>query len=208
MDGTKSLKGVPESSGFHPGRNYLNADGAKSQKWQGILPSAQELINPRCRGQQKVSIWSPSRQKFPQCRWKHHSNSDHSCQVANQWLPDRDHSCLAGEVQASQESFKPGRGTCFHLLSASVESDGARKASSATFFHLPDDYLNPNGLKNLVLSLFSIAQRLIENAMDRKKLLFQVCSIGGVTFSASMVKQGKWIPSTRKFSQRGWNERL
>ena len=87
----------------------------------------------------------------------------------------------------------------FHRLSASIESDGVRKASSATFFHLPDDYLNPNGLKNLVLSLFSIAQRLIENAMDRKKLLFQVCSIGGVTFSASMVKQGKWIPSRQNF---------
>ena len=88
----------------------------------------------------------------------------------------------------------------FHRLSASIESDGVRKASSATFFHLPDDYFNPNGLKILVLSLFSISQRLIKNAMDWKKLLFQVRSIARMTFSASMVKQPKWIPSPRKFS--------
>ena len=89
MDGMKSRKGVGKSSGFHPGRNYRSFDGVNSQKLLGSFPSDKAFFNWRCMGWQKVSIWSPSRQKFPQCRWKHHSNSDHSCQVANQWLPDR-----------------------------------------------------------------------------------------------------------------------
>ena len=43
--------------------------------------------------------------------------------------------------------------------------------------------------------------------MDWKKLLSQDSSIAEECFSASMVKQGKGIPSTKKYSQREWSER-
>ena len=43
--------------------------------------------------------------------------------------------------------------------------------------------------------------------MDWKKLLSQDSSIAEGCFSASMVKQGKGIPSTKKYSQREWSER-
>ena len=98
-------------------------------------------------------------------------------------------------------------GTFFHRLSASTESNGAWKASSAIFFHRLEAYLHPDGLKNLILAHFSISQKLNSNLMDWKKLLFQGCSITGRHFSASMVKQGKWIPSTRKLSKYGWKEK-
>ena len=78
MDGKKSLKGVQESSGFHPGRIYLSVDGAKSQKWQGNLPSAKEQFKSRCRGQRKVSKWSPARQNFSQSRWSNLSQARNS----------------------------------------------------------------------------------------------------------------------------------
>ena len=68
-------------------------------------------------------------------------------------------------------------------------------------------YLKPDGSKNLVLALFSIARKFISKPMDWKKLLFQDSSIAKGCFSAPMVKQGKWIPSTKKYSQRGWSER-
>ena len=87
---------------------------------------------------------------------------------------------------------------------------------------------NPMVREKLALPLSSIAQWFISNPMDRKilfwhffpshgslyqsrwigkKLLFQDSSITEGYFSASMVKQGKWIPSTKKYSQRGWSER-
>ena len=42
---------------------------------------------------------------------------------------------------------------------------------------------------------------------SEKKLLSQECSIARRLFSAPLVKQDKWIPSTRKFPQRRWNNR-
>ena len=95
----------------------------------------------------------------------------------------------------------------FHRMKPFTKSDGAWKACSATFFHRPMVYLKPDGSKNLVLALFSIARKFISKPMDWKKLLFQDSSIAEGCFSASMVKHGKWIPSTKKFSQRRWSER-
>ena len=74
--------------------------------------------------------------------------------------------CQAEIILAWQERFRPGSGTCFHRLSASVESDGARKASSATFFHRPEAYLYHDGLKNLVPAHFSNSQKFSSNLMD------------------------------------------
>ena len=59
-----------------------------------------------------------------------------------------------------------GRAFVFHLLSASVESDGARKASSAIFFHRQEAYLYPDGMKNLVPAHFSNSQKFNSNLMD------------------------------------------
>ena len=115
--------------------------------------------------------------------------------------------CQSEIILAWLNRFSSGRGTCFHLLSASVESDGAWKASSAIFFHRQEAYLYHDGLKNLVPAHFSIAQKFISKSMDWKKLLFQGCSIAEELSTAPMVKQGKWIPSTRKLSQCGWNEK-
>jgi hypothetical protein len=56
--------------------------------------------------------------------------------------------------------------TYFLQSTASVESDGARKASSATFFQHMRACLNPDGVKNLVLAHFSSAQRFTSNAME------------------------------------------
>ncbi len=56
-------------------------------------------------------------------------------------------------------------GLFFHPLSASIKSDGARKASPATCFHCPEAFLNPDGVKKLVLAHFSIAGKFISNAM-------------------------------------------
>ena len=56
-------------------------------------------------------------------------------------------------------------GLFFHPLSASIESDGARKASSANFFHRPEAFPNLDGVKKLVLAHFSIAGKFISNAM-------------------------------------------
>ena len=63
-------------------------------------------------------------------------------------------------------------GTCFHCLSASAESDGVWKASSATFFHRPEAYLHPDGLKNLAPAHFSISQKFNSNLMDWVKASF------------------------------------
>jgi hypothetical protein len=62
--------------------------------------------------------------------------------------------------------FSPWLGVVFHPLSASAESDGARKASSATFFHRPEAYLYHDGLKNLVPAHFSNSQKFNSNLMD------------------------------------------
>jgi hypothetical protein len=56
-------------------------------------------------------------------------------------------------------------GTYFHPLSVSVESDGARKACSATFFQRVETYLNPDGMKNLVPARFPISQKFNSNLM-------------------------------------------
>ena len=74
--------------------------------------------------------------------------------------------CQAKIILAWQERFRPGSGTCVHPPSVSVESDGARKASSATFLHRLEAYLHPDGLKNLILAHFSISQKLNSNLMD------------------------------------------
>ena len=87
---------------------------------------------------------------------------------------------------------------------------------------------NPMVREKLALPLSSIAQWFISNPMDRKslfwhffpshgslyqsrwtgkKLLFQDSSIAEGCSSSSMVKQGKCIPSTKNYSQRGWNEK-
>ena len=63
-------------------------------------------------------------------------------------------------------------GTCFHCLSASAESDGVWKTSSATFLHRPEAYLHPDGLKNLVPAHFSISQKPNSNLMDWDKASF------------------------------------
>ena len=63
-------------------------------------------------------------------------------------------------------------GLLFHPLSALIESDGARKASSANFFHRPEAFPNPDGVKKLVLAHFSIAGRLISASMDSEKASF------------------------------------
>ena len=133
VDGTKSQEGVLKSRGFHPGRNYRSVDGVYNRKWQGNLPSAEELVNSRCRGQRKVTKWSPSRQKFPQCRWKNRNNSDHSCWTEGQFSCDH-------WFQLDLMVEGGLLGTYFHPLSVSVESDGARKASSATFFQRVETY--------------------------------------------------------------------
>ena len=73
--------------------------------------------------------------------------------------------CQAKIILAWQERFRPGSGTCFHPPSVSVESDGARKASSATFLHRLEAYLNPDGLKNLVPARFPISQKFNSNLM-------------------------------------------
>ena len=65
-----------------------------------------------------------------------------------------------------------GLAEVFHRESASIESDGARKASSANFFHCPEAFLNPDGVKKLVLAHFSIAGRLISASMDSEKASF------------------------------------
>ena len=74
--------------------------------------------------------------------------------------------CQAKIILAWQERFRPGSGTCFHPPSVSVESDGARKASSATFLHRPEAYLYPDGMKNQALAHFSNSQKLNSNLMD------------------------------------------
>ena len=56
-------------------------------------------------------------------------------------------------------------GLLFHPLSALIKSDGVRKASPATCFHRPEAFLNPDGVKKLVLAHFSIAGKFISNAM-------------------------------------------
>ena len=63
-------------------------------------------------------------------------------------------------------SLSPWLGVVFHPLSTLVESDGARKASSATFFQRVETYLNPDGLKNLVPAHFSNSQKFYLNLMD------------------------------------------
>ena len=50
VDGAKGRDQVWKEEDFHHGRNFLSVDGVYSQKWQVIIPSAQELFNPRCRG--------------------------------------------------------------------------------------------------------------------------------------------------------------
>ena len=92
-------------------------------------------------------------------------------------------------------------------MKAYPKSDGAPKACSGTFFHRSEAYPKPDGLKKLVPALFSIARKFISKPMDWKKLLSQDSSIAEECFSASMVKQGKGIPSTKKYSQREWSER-
>ena len=63
-------------------------------------------------------------------------------------------------------------GLLFHPLSALIKSDGARKASSANFFHCPEAFPNLDGVKKLVLAHFSIAGRLISASMDSEKASF------------------------------------
>ena len=63
-------------------------------------------------------------------------------------------------------------GLLFHPLSALIESDGARKASSANFFHCPEAFPNLDGVKKLVLAHFSIAGKFISTSMDREKASF------------------------------------
>ena len=63
-------------------------------------------------------------------------------------------------------------GLLFHPLSALIESDGARKASPTTCFHRPEAFLNPDGVKKLVLAHFSIAGKFISTSMDREKASF------------------------------------
>ena len=63
-------------------------------------------------------------------------------------------------------------GLLFHPLSALIESDGARKASPATCFHCPEAFLNPDGVKKLVLTHFSIAGKFISASMDSEKASF------------------------------------
>ena len=63
-------------------------------------------------------------------------------------------------------------GTCFHCLSASAESDGVWKASSATFFQRVETYLYPDGMKNQALAHFSNSQKLNSNLMDWDKASF------------------------------------
>ena len=64
------------------------------------------------------------------------------------------------------EEDSSGQASVFHPLSTLVESDGARKAGSATFFHRQEAYLYPDGMKNLVPAHFSISQKFNSNLMD------------------------------------------
>ena len=57
-------------------------------------------------------------------------------------------------------------GLLFHPLSALIESDGARKASSANFFHRPEAFPNLDGVKKLVQPISSIAQKLFSTPME------------------------------------------
>ena len=115
----------------------------------------------------------------------------------------------------------------FHRPEAYPKSDGLKTCSaisSIAWSLLP----NPMVREKLAPALSSIARWSISNPMEwkslfrhffpspsglsqtrwtGKKLLFQDSSIAEGCFSAPMVKQGKWIPSTKKYSQRGWSER-
>ena len=66
---------------------------------------------------------------------------------------------------------------------------------------------NPMEWKSLFWHFFPSPSGLSQTRWTGKKLLFQDSSIAEGCFSAPMVKQGKWIPSTKKFSQRRWSER-
>ena len=54
----------------------------------------------------------------------------------------------------------------FHPLSGLIKSDGARKASSANFFHCPEAFPNLDGVKKLVQPISSIAQKLFPTSME------------------------------------------
>ena len=65
----------------------------------------------------------------------------------------------------------------------------------------------PMDWKILFWHFFPSHGSLYQSRWIEKKLLFQDSSIAKGCFSASMVKQGKCIPSTKNYSQRGWNEK-
>ena len=95
----------------------------------------------------------------------------------------------------------------FHPLPASVYMDGVGFCFLAQTLHPVEACYRINGLKKLVLAHFSIAQKFIPNAMEWKMLLFWGDSIAESLFLAPQVKKVKWIPSTRKIAQRGWNNK-
>jgi len=82
-------------------------------------------------------------------------------------------------------------GLFFHPLSASIKSDGARKASSANFFHYPEAFPNPDGVKKLVLAHFSNDGRLISASMDREIASFPRVLHRQKAFLSSAGKKGQ-----------------
>ena len=110
MDGTKSLEGGLESSGFHPGRNYLSVDGAKSQKLLGSFPSDKAFLID--------DVWGDKKCLFGVHRDRNSLNADGSTTAtvikAVRWL-----------INGCQtEEDNSGQALVFHRLSASTESDG------------------------------------------------------------------------------------
>ena len=79
----------------------------------------------------------------------------------------------------------------FHPLSGLIESDGARKASPANFFHCPEAFPNLDGVKKLVLAHFSIAGKFISTSMDREKASFLRVLHRQKAFLSSAGKKGQ-----------------